>query len=113
VDVVKTANDVLAFLLELAALAALVVWGFTVGPNLPARLALGLGAPALMVVVWGIWLAPTSEGRLVLPWLLIVKLVVFGLVTAALVAAGHPRLGTWFAALVVLNLGLALLWGRS
>jgi hypothetical protein len=34
---------------------------------------------------------------------------VFGLVTAALVVAGHPWLGGGFAALVVLNLGLAAL----
>jgi len=30
----RGANDVLAFVLELAALAALIVWGFEVGPNL-------------------------------------------------------------------------------
>jgi hypothetical protein len=113
VDALKSANDILAFLLELAALAALAVWGFTVGVNLSARLALGCGAPTTMIVVWGIWLAPTSDHRLVMPWLLVVKLVVFGLVTAALAATGRPRLAAAFAVLVVLNLGLAALWGRS
>ncbi len=38
VDAVKTANDALAFLLELAAFA---LWGVTVGPNLLSRLVLG------------------------------------------------------------------------
>jgi hypothetical protein len=42
VDALKWANDILAFLLALAALA---VWGFTVGVNLSARLALGCGPP--------------------------------------------------------------------
>jgi hypothetical protein len=112
-NMVKTANDVLAFLLELAAIAALVAWGFAVGPNLPARFVLGLGAPAVMVLVWGVWLAPASDHRLALPWLLIAELVVFGLAAAALAAAGHPRLAAVLAVLVVLNLGLAALWGRA
>ena len=108
----QTANDILAFLLELAAIAALVVWGFTIGGNLPIRMVLGIGAPALMVVIWAVWLAPKSDHRLVMPWLIIAKLGVFGLAAAALAAAGHPRLAVVFAVLVVLNLGLAVLWGR-
>jgi uncharacterized protein DUF2568 len=112
VDVVKTANDVLAFLLELAAIVALVVWGFTVGANVPARLALGLCSPALLIVGWAVWLAPASQHRLPTPWLVPAKLVVFGLVVAALVGAGHARAGAVFAAVVVLNLALAALWGR-
>jgi hypothetical protein len=42
-----------------------------------------------------------------MPWLLIAKHVVFGLATVS-----RLRLGLMFAALVVLNLGLALLWDR-
>ena len=58
---IRTSNYVLAFLLEIAALVALAVWGFTVAPNLVLRLVLGLGAPAVLVAVWGLWLAPTSD----------------------------------------------------
>jgi hypothetical protein len=112
-EAVKTINDVLAFVLELAAVAALVVWGFTVGPNLPARLALGLGSPVALIVVWALWLAPASDHRLPLPWLLVAKVVVFGLAAAALVGSGHPRLATGFAVVVVLNLALATVWGRA
>ena len=112
-DGIKIANDALAFLLELAALAALAVWGFRVGANLPARLAMGLGAPVVIVAIWAVWLAPSSEHRLHLPWLVIAKVVVFGLAAAALAAAGHPRLAGLFAVLVVVNLGLAVLWGRA
>ena len=63
----RAVNDALAFLLELAALAALAVWGFTVGGSWPLRILLGVGAPALMVVVWGFLLAPNAEHRLVMP----------------------------------------------
>jgi hypothetical protein len=107
----RFANDALAFLLELAALAALAVWGFTAGTSWPLRILLGIGAPALMIVVWGFLLAPTADHRLTMPWLLVVKLVVFGLAAAALAAAGHPRLAVVFGVLVVVNLGLATAWG--
>ena len=48
-----------------------------------------------------------------MPWLLIAKLVVFGLAVAALALAGRSRLAVILAVLVVVNLGLAVLWGRS
>ncbi len=111
-NTVKTTNDLLAFVLELAALAALAVWGFTVGPNLPARIVLGLSAPALMVVVWATWLAPKSDRRLPMPWLPVAKLVVLGVAWAALAAAGHLRLALVLAAVAVVNLGFAAVWGR-
>ena len=47
----RGANDALAFLLELAALAALVTWGFAVGPNLLLRIVLGVGAPATHALI--------------------------------------------------------------
>jgi hypothetical protein len=112
-DTLGTANDALAFLLELAALVALAVWGFTTGPNLPARLLLGLGAPAVLAAVWGVWLAPASENRLPMPWLIVAKAVVLALVALALAAARHPRLAVAFAVLVALNLAVGVVLGRS
>jgi len=50
-DTIRTVNDGLAFLLEIAALVALVVWGFSVGANLAVRLLLGIGAPAVLIAV--------------------------------------------------------------
>jgi len=111
-DTIRTVNDGLAFLLEIAALVALVVWGFTVGANLAVRLLLGLGAPAVLITVWSVWLAPGSDNRLEMPWLVIVKVVVFGLATLALAAARHPRLATILGVLTVVNLGVALVSGN-
>ena len=108
----RGANDVLAFVLELAALAALAVWGFTLDAAWPLRLVLGLGAPILMIVVWGLLLAPRAARRLVMPWLLVAKLVVFGVAATALAGAGHAHLAVVFGVLVVLNLGLAAAWER-
>ncbi len=113
VTVLRAANDGLAFVLELAALAALAVWGFTIDAVWPLRVTLGLGAPILLIVVWGLLLAPQADHRLPLPWLIVVKLVVFGLAAAALAAAGHPRLAVVLGVLVVLNLGLAVAWNQA
>ncbi len=72
---------------------------------------LGLGAPAALIAVWSVWLAPGSDNRLDMPWLVILKVVVFGLATAALAAAGHPRLPTLLGVLAVVNLGVAVVLG--
>ncbi|HET6634024.1 MAG TPA: DUF2568 domain-containing protein [Streptomyces sp.] len=43
------ANEVLAFLLELAAVGCLCRWGFAAGDTTAAGLLLGLGAPAAVL----------------------------------------------------------------
>lgn len=111
-NAIKLGNEVLAFLIELVAVAAVAIWGFTIAAGLPVKIVLGVGAPVLFVAVWAAFLAPASEHRLLMPWLLIVKLVVFGLASAALAASGYPMLALALGLVTLLNLGLALLWGR-
>src|SRR5690606_25875426 len=62
---VKSANLVLRFLLELAALAALAHWGATASTRVLPRIVLGIGAPLAMATFWGIFVAPRA--RVVLP----------------------------------------------
>ncbi len=50
------------FLCELAMLAALAYWGFTVGDGACAWV-LGIGAPLLAAIVWGAWVARRPAGR--------------------------------------------------
>jgi Protein of unknown function (DUF2568) len=50
------------FLCELAMLAALASWGFTVGDGAGAWV-LGIGAPLLAAIVWGAWVAPKARCR--------------------------------------------------
>jgi Protein of unknown function (DUF2568) len=82
-------NDVLRFLLELGALAALAYWGFTTGEGATAWL-LGLGAPLAMVVVWGAAISPKAPLGTGLTGRVLLGLVVFGLAAAALADAGRP-----------------------
>ena len=100
---IKNANLVLSFFLELGVLAALGYWGFQTGPGTIARIALGIGAPAVAVLVWGLFGAPKAVWHLDGPWRLILEVVFFGSAAVALFAAGQRVLGVAFALVFVLN----------
>ena len=84
-----------AFLAELAALAALAVWGWSTGDSTGWRLVLALAVPAAAGVLWGVFAAPHAPVQVVALTLL-VKVVVFGAAVLALIATGHP----WAAVLL-------------
>jgi Protein of unknown function (DUF2568) len=50
----RAVNLGLAFLLELAALAALCWWGFHVSAATWVKVVLGIGAPLAAVIVWSL-----------------------------------------------------------
>ena len=117
--VLKGLNLGVAFLLELAALAAFGYWGAQAGGGTLGKIALAVGAPLLAAVVWGLFLAPravlqapTGEPRLGAPWRLLMKVGVFGTAAVALYAAGQPGLAWAFALAVAANLILAQVWGQ-
>jgi Protein of unknown function (DUF2568) len=58
--VLKGLNLGVAFLLELAALAAFGYWGAQAGGGTLGKIALAVGAPLLVAVVWGLFLAPKA-----------------------------------------------------
>jgi hypothetical protein len=101
------ANEVLAFLLELAAVGCLCRWGFAAGDTTAAGLLLGLGAPAAAVTLWALFAAPRARLRPPLPAVLLVKALVFGAAAWSLHDLGHPLAGLLFAATAVLNTALA------
>ncbi len=111
-EILKTINLALAFLLELCMLAALGYWGFTLDQGLAVRVGAGLGVPILAAVIWGMWMAPRASSRLPEPLHLIVELIIFGLAIAALYAAGRPRLALVFGLVYVLNVVLRYIWGQ-
>ena len=111
-QLIKSANLALRFLLELCALAALAYWGFQTGRVLSAKIGLCIGAPLLAVVVWAMLVAPNAAVHLpgLVPFVL--GLVILGLAAVALAAAGHPYLAVIFGAIVVINAALMLVWGQ-
>jgi hypothetical protein len=107
-------NDVLRFLLELGALAALAYWGFSTRDG-AAAWALGLGAPFAAAVFWGLFVAPKARFPVSRAGRVVLGLAVFGLAAAALADAGEAILAIVFGALALLNatIMLARLSSRS
>ncbi|MEU9841972.1 YrdB family protein [Actinomadura sp. NPDC048032] len=101
------ANEGLAFLLELAAIAALAWWGFTTGGNVLVNIVLGLGAPAAAIVLWGMFAAPRARFKIPLPLVLLVKAAVFGAGALAFHGVGHTAAAVAFAVIAVVNTALA------
>lgn len=93
----------LRFLLELAALAILALWGFVVGPNLISAIALGVGAPAFAIVLWGRYVAPRAKHFLPLAGRLAVETLVFGSAVAALIWLNRPVLAALFGVIAAAN----------
>ncbi len=108
----RGANLGLRFLLELAALAALGLWGWQLpGPVavrvLAAALAVGAGA-----VVWGTWVAPRARRRLPDPLRLAAEVLVFGNAVVGLLVSGQPWWAVALAAGYAVNVGLMFAWGQ-
>ncbi|RSN64795.1 YrdB family protein [Actinomadura sp. WAC 06369] len=106
---VHIANEGLAFLVEMAAFAALAWWGFDAGGGLPAGLALGAAAPAAAIVLWGLFAAPKARYDAGLPAVLLVKAAVFAAAALALLGVGHSTPAIAFAAIALVNTVLATL----
>ncbi|MGW5275566.1 YrdB family protein [Streptomyces sp. NPDC004044] len=102
------ANEVLAFVLELAALACLSWWGFHAGGgNLARQLLLAFAIPALAIALWGLVAAPRARIRLPLAGVLAVKAVVLGGGAFGLYRVGHPAAAVALAVVMVANTALA------
>ncbi|MET7743750.1 YrdB family protein [Streptomyces sp. NPDC005385] len=102
-----TANELLAFLLELAALALLSWWGFSTGANAAVRIVLGLGVPSAAILLWALFAAPKARLKPALPLVLLVKALVLGGSAAALYALGHHAAAIVMAVVVVANTTVA------
>jgi hypothetical protein len=112
VEVIKSANLVLRFLLELCALVVLAYWGFQTGRGLIVKIGLCIAAPLLAAVVWAMLVAPNAAVPLpgLVPFVL--GLAILGLAAIGLAATGHPYLAVIFGAIVVINAALMLIWGQ-
>ncbi|MFE2250149.1 YrdB family protein [Streptomyces lavendulae] len=99
----RPANDLLAFLLEVAALLALAVWGYEWGGHLVVGAVLGAVVAGAAAVLWGAFAAPRARYPVPLPAVLAVKALVFGSAALALAGLGMRTQALWFAGLVLVN----------
>jgi hypothetical protein len=109
-ETLKFINVALAFLLELAMLAAFGYWGFYGDKSVAVKWILGIGLPVLTAVLWGMYLAPRAAHRLGNISGNLLSLILFLCGAAALYYTGHTLLAIIFAAIAILNRALILLW---
>nr|WP_308800875.1 YrdB family protein [Streptomyces polyasparticus] len=106
------ANELLAFVVELAALVLLCWWGFATGDGVLLSLLLGLGTPAVAIVLWWLCAAPKSKLQPGLAVVLVVKALVLGGGAAALYGLGHPVAAVVAGFVVVVNTTVAEVFRR-
>ena len=108
--VVAALNAALRFLLELAGIAALGIWGWTVGAGSLLQIVLAVGAPLLLIVAWAMLIAPRSRSPLDQPTRFVVGSGLLLVAAVAVGAAGAPAVAAVLAILIVLNTGLAFVF---
>lgn len=91
-----------AFLSELAALAALAAAGLTMPSGIPLRVLLGVGLPLIAAVLWGVFAAPHATVHIA-PVAVATKVVVYGAAVGALLVAGHQWPAAVLAAAALLS----------
>jgi hypothetical protein len=103
-DRMKSLNLGLAFLLELALLAAVAYWAAGLNGSTVVRWSVLVGAPLALALVWSLIAAPNARRRLSAAPLILFKLTVFTLGTVLLYSRGQPWFAVALEALAVGNL---------
>jgi hypothetical protein len=101
------ANEALAFLIELLALAAFAWWGARTGSGLAVHLLLGIGAPLAVAVAWGAFAAPRAQVELPPAGVIAVKAVVFATAMICVDVIGHRTLAIAFGVVAAVNTVIA------
>lgn len=109
-ELIKSVNVGIRFLLELCFLVIFGYWGFRMGENSLMKILLGLGSFVLVSAVWGAFLAPKSHMRLHGPWLLLLEIAIFGLAVWTLYHTGSVPSATAFGVVYLLNKILMMIW---
>ena len=108
----RAANLAVRLLLELAALAALGLWGWHAPGPLAVRVVAAAVAPLAGAVVWWTWVAPKARRRLPDPLRLAAEVLVFGNAVVGLLVTGHPGWAVALAVAYAANVGLMFAWGQ-
>lgn len=105
-------NASLAFLLELALLAAAVAVGLLVPAPLAVRIVLAVLLPALVIAFWAVAMAPRAARRLAPARRLIAQTALFALAALALAVLGEVPWAVALAVLVACRIALGVRLGR-
>ncbi len=110
VNILKSLNLAVRFLLELCMLAAVGYWGFSTHSSWVLKVIFGIGLPVLFIMIWSLLLAPKATYRLRGVPLILLSLILLGSGAVALFAAGRAGLGWGYAIVLIVNQVLLMVW---
>jgi hypothetical protein len=96
-------NLVIRFLVELAGLGGLAVWGAQATSNGVGQVVLAIAAPLAAAGIWGVWSAPKATRRLPGTGLLGLELALLAAAVAAIADAGYTLYAASFAVVAIVN----------
>lgn len=103
-QILKSINQIVAFLLELGMLAAVGRWGYLQGKTTLSKYGFALLLIAVIVVLWGYFAAPKSANRLSLGYRMIFEFVLFMIATFLLQKSGNTNYAIAFGLVAIINL---------
>ncbi len=112
-DILKTLNAGVRFLLELCMLIAVSYWGFKIHSGWTLKIVFGIGLPILIVAFWGLFVAPRALYPLHGIPHIVLSLILLGSGAVALFASGRPSLGWVYVIVLVVNQILLTVWKQA
>jgi hypothetical protein len=95
-------NDVVRFLVEIAAVVSLGIWGFVMWA-FPLNLVVGIGAPVVAILLWALFRSPKAMIRIDPFGRALVEIVVMAGATFAWWDMGQPIVAIIFAAVATVS----------
>lgn len=111
-NVLKTLNLSVRFLLELCMLAAVGYWGFKTQSGLAMKILLGIGLPVLLIVIWSLFVAPRAIYPLHGIAHMVLSFVLLASGAVALFASGNLSLGWIYLIVLIVNQVLLIVWNQ-
>lgn len=107
---IKSANLLLAFLMELVALGVLAYYGYRTGQGTVFKICLSIGYPLILAVVWGAFLSPKASFEPPIEIKMLLQFIVFSIIAYLLYLLRHTTLAYTFLSVVVVNFVLIIIW---
>ncbi|MDH7461391.1 YrdB family protein [Chitinophagaceae bacterium 26-R-25] len=101
--ILKTINQAVTFLLEIAMLVAYGYYGMSLPWTFFPRLLFAIFLVAVVIVLWGIFAAPKSARRLKMPFLTIFRTSVFLISAFLLFQAGQKNMAILLVGLTIVT----------
>ena len=109
-EVLKDANLVVRFVMELAAWVALGYWGFESGRTTSKKYGMAIVAALTAAGIWSLFVAPNASVDVPEVVRLVLEVAIFGAAALALLATGLRRLALVFAIVALVNGVLFHVW---